>query len=500
MSVKKSEYEGIYNEILKFTDFVSTYHYSPEYIKKQTGISKYRIADILSVKIKDDVNDENAERFKALLPKLKHFIEAETADSDYIKLNGENFYECYYELTSEFNDIKQNMLIELLQSYISKINENYNTIIDRIKSKDECIHSAIEDQIKYLTDQASEYECLLSEGYCYSTGEYDENDEPVEVYVELSDDEKKEFREKADDIWNKISDLKETQEVIMKHSEITDYKERISLNSKKLYRRKLQEDRIKSLTEDQQKAFFGIYFPKCVDRNGFLIPDHFGSGIHLISMKIGETVQAKKWVVPEYLEKYKMGDSIPELKPVGKTYNVYILIHKHKRVFFKGMMEKKSVKWGPFTLNTYSNNEAKRVMRSLTKTSAEIKRKVFDFLKKEFYVFVPQNATDQEYYKLISEYTDILSLKVPVASSSDYSIEQIYRVAYEICNESNGKYIFSNELINDIVWKLKFKPAHWLFMMYVQSYYYKHNEIKSLLEYIENEKEKEKRQEKEMDL
>ena len=69
MSVKKSEYEGIYNEILKFTDFVSTYHYSPEYIKKQTGISKYRIADILSVKIKDDVNDENAERFKALLPK-----------------------------------------------------------------------------------------------------------------------------------------------------------------------------------------------------------------------------------------------------------------------------------------------------------------------------------------------------------------------------------------------------------------------------------------------
>ena len=151
-------------------------------------------------------------------------------------------------------------------------------------------------------------------------------------------------------------------------------------------------------------------------------------------------------------------------------------------------------------MNTYSNNEAKRVMRSLTKTSAEIKSKVFDFLKKEFYFFVPQNETDQEYFKLISEYTDILSLKVPVASSSDYSVEQIYRVAYEICNESNGKYIFSNELINDIVWKLKFKPAHWLFMMYVQSYYYKHNEIKSLLEYIENEKEKEKRQEKEMDL
>ena len=37
-------------------------------------------------------------------------------------------------------------------------------------------------------------------------------------------------------------------------------------------------------------------------------------------------------------------------------------------------------------------------------------------------------------------------------------------------------------------------------MMYVQSYYYKHNEIKSLLEYIENEKEKEERQGKETDL
>ena len=499
MSVKESEYEGIYNEILTFTDFVSTYHYSPEYIKKQTGISKYRIADILSVKIKYDVNDENAELFKALLPKLKHFIEAETADSDYIKLNGEDFYKCYYELTSEFNDINQNMLIELIQSSISMINERYNTIIDHLKSKDESIHSAIEDQIKDLDDQASEYEFLLSKGYCYSTGEYDENDEPVDVYIELSDDEKKEYREKADEIWNKISDLRETQEIIMKYSKITDYKERISLNSKKLYRKKLQEKRIKGLTADQQKAFLLIYFPKCVDRNGFLIPDHFGSGIHLISMKIGETVQAKIWVVPKYLEKYKMGDSIPELKPVGKTYNVYFLIHKHKRVFFKGMM-KKSVKRRLFAANTYSNNVAKHIIRSLTNASAEIKRKVFDFLKKEFYFFVPQNETDQEYYKLISEYADILSLKFPVASSSDYSVEQIYRVAYEICNESNGKYIFSNELVNDIVWKLKFKPIHWLFMMYVQSYYYKHNEIKSLLEYIENEKEKEERQGKETDL
>ena len=180
----------------------------------------------MSVKIKDDVNDENAEQFKALLPKLKHFIEAETADSDYIKLNGENFYECYYALTSEFNDIKQNMLIELIQSSISMINEKYNTIIDHLKSKDESIHSAIDDQIKDLDDQASEYEFLLSKGYCYSTGEYDENDEPVEVYIELSDDEKKEYREKADEIWNEISDLKEMQEKITKRSEITDYKER----------------------------------------------------------------------------------------------------------------------------------------------------------------------------------------------------------------------------------------------------------------------------------
>ncbi|HRR76720.1 MAG TPA: hypothetical protein P5191_07895 [Ruminococcus sp.] len=500
MCVKKSEYEGIYNEILKFADFVSTYHYSPEYIKKQTGISKYRIIDILSVKIKDDVNDENAERFKELLPKLKHFIETETADSDYIKLNGNDFYNCYYTLTSEFNEIKQSKLVELLQSSINKINKDYNTIIARLKAGDETIHSAIEDQINALNDQASEYECLLSEGHCYSTGEYDENDEPVDVYVELSDDEKKEYREKADELWNKISDLKKTQEILMKHSKITDYKERISLNSKKLYRRKLQGDRIKSLTEDQQKALLSLYFPKCVDRKGFLIPDHFGSGIRLISMKIGETDQAKIWAVPEYLEKYKMGDSIPVLKSAGKTYNVYILIHKHKRVFFKGMMKKKSVKLSFFAANTYSNSGAKRIMRSLTNASAEIKRKVFDFLKKEFYVFVPQNETDQEYYKLISEYADILSLKLPAASSSDYSVEQIYRVAYEICNESNGKYIFSNELVNDIVWKLKFKPAHWLFMMYVQSYFYKHNEIKSLLEYIENEKEKEKQQENEIDL
>jgi|GEM_PF-4303997 len=192
MCVKKSEYEGIYNEILKFADFVSTYHYSPEYIKKQTGISKYRIIDILSVKIKDDVNDENAERFKELLPKLKHFIETETADSDYIKLNGNDFYNCYYTLTSEFNEIKQSKLVELLQSSINKINKDYNTIIARLKAGDETIHSAIEDQINALNDQASEYECLLSEGHCYSTGEYDENDEPVDVYVELSDDEKKE--------------------------------------------------------------------------------------------------------------------------------------------------------------------------------------------------------------------------------------------------------------------------------------------------------------------
>lgn len=43
---------------------------------------------------------------------------------------------------------------------------------------------------------ASEYEGLLHQELCYSTGEYDENDEPIYVYTELPEDEKEEYRKK----------------------------------------------------------------------------------------------------------------------------------------------------------------------------------------------------------------------------------------------------------------------------------------------------------------
>ena len=49
---------------------------------------------------------------------------------------------------------------------------------------------------------------------------------------------------------------------------------------------------------------------------------------------------------------------------------------------------------------------------------------------------------------------------------------------------------FQTNLVNDITTELQFKPIHWLIAMYVQSYYYKHNEIKSLIRVIEIEDER----------
>ena len=207
----------------------------------------------------------------------------------------------------------------------------------------------------------------------------------------------------------------------------------------------MQKERIKSLTEDQQRAILSIFFSMCIDKNGYLIPDHFGSGINLIEMNAGKSNQASVWVTPQSIKKYTVGKALPKLESNTKTYPIYLLIMEHKRVFFNGVMKSRLNGWEKAVKCFYSKEIIMQVIKKIATISKEARQQVLCYLKDEFYLGLPHNTKDRDYFKLISEYIDILSLKLPIATSSDFSKGHIYRIAYEICSNSNGKYLFSNK-------------------------------------------------------
>ncbi len=476
MNSQKLDYTQIYNDIKEFKEFIYLNNFKMPYLIKHVGISGYALRSIMEINNIDDIISENAHKLNKILPALKKFMETEISYSEYQKINKNNFFSLYTELKTEFPDIRQGDLISSAEKEITRINKAYLAKNEFIFNDAACYAAMIENRIEALTDEVSEYDFLLAMGHCYYTGEYDENDEPIEEYVALSDEERKEYKKISGKLWREIKFLEKKKNELKR---ITGFTDRIERNSKGLHRKNLQEKKSYEFSSDQQKAILLVYLSHCLDKRGYILPDHFKSGITLINRKVGGTTESKKWATEENIK--KLGDN-KGLQHFPADSPVYQFICSHKNVFFNSIVCRYPRGWN---IREYSKYPIKKVMKRLFAAPSDVRQQIFDFLKSDFRFSVPRTAKEREKFKIISEYLDILSMKLPVADASRYSNLHIYRVAYEICAESDGKYIFSNELIDDIVWELKFKPVHWLVMMYIQAYYYKHKELKSLMKFIE---------------
>lgn len=229
---------------------------------------------------------------------------------------------------------------------------------------------------------------------------------------------------------------------------------------------------------DQQRAILEAYYEKCTDDDGYLLPDHFGSGIQLLDFieekpifkgnwkKIKVIKRAEPWATEANLKQYNWGKKLPDINENDPVYQLVLL---HERVFF---------------INT-SAEQTYEIIKMIKNAPNEVKNQVFVYLKDKFGLFTPKSKKERDYYKTLAEYYDILSLKTPVANASEYSKEKIYRLLYEIAAASNGKLKFSNEIVEQAYIYLKFKAIHWTFHMYIYHFLFKYKSIDTLLLFIE---------------
>ena len=230
----------------------------------------------------------------------------------------------------------------------------------------------------------------------------------------------------------------------------------------------------------QQKAILEIFFDLCTDQDGYVLPDHFGSGVSLAREIEEKVVWTGGWYNrhgiqkvtywTKYDESFDYDYNVP-INIIAPSDPVYRLIQDHPNVFF----------------HDPSTEKVKSFMMMLREEPQDVRSKLFRKLVEESAPIMSRTAEARRYCGILSEYYDILSLQIPVANFKYYSREDIYRIVYEIAAASNGSITFSNELVQSVYLRIHFKAHHWQLQMYLSQYYYHHKEFDSLIEFIEKE-------------
>ena len=427
------------------------------YIAEQTGIPKNDVIKFLQfgderVEIK---NDSELNYFFDVAKKIQVLLDKESKSVFYTLIED---YEYFWKISQQLRD---------------ELGYRAGDLVDRIKEK-------IKDSFRLQdADEEVDYTCFLIEkygidGYCKRSDALNAYYDPYSEYFEVLTDE--------------IIKYRNDYEEFCKFKNIDR-----SYSRKKRMEKSLQRINTHSIAEkdfifkaDQQRTILEAYYEKCTDDEGYLLPDHFGSGIQLLDFIDEKPViqkgwkyikRAEPWATAGNLKQFKFGDKLPE---ISQNNPVYQLILRHKRVFFSETS----------AVQTFD------LIKRIKDSSPKVKYDVFSFLKDRFDIFTPKSKKDCEYYKALAEYYDILSLKPPVADVSNYSKEMIYRAVYEIA-ASSGKLKFSNELVEQAYIYLHFRSIHWTFHMYLCHFLFKYKSLEPLLrlieeksrEYDENDKE-----------
>ena len=338
---------------------------SVQSIHNQTGIARNILDDLFTIFDEEIIDDKTVRLCQRIAPKIHTFMEIETKRFTYQKLPPHEYWEMYKKLIEEFSFRNQDEIITLATQKLKASDAQYRYLtsmrfmeltaetygIDRAADIADLESSRqMQEYVDALTAEALWYDDILANGHCYWVEDADGN--PIEQYVALSAEETAHYDQLSDQLWSQIASLyematptlTETEEAVAvkdeeaaKHDynllQDKQYQHKMDsiANAKELHRKKLQESKSNSLSVDQQKAILSVFLDKCFDENGYLLPDHFGSGIQLISKGVGYKLPSYQWATADNIETYDIGVGLLE---TDQSDPVHQFISVHKRVLF----------------------------------------------------------------------------------------------------------------------------------------------------------------------
>ena len=480
-----------------------------------TGISQKQLKTILDTYCAPDCDEEIqsdiAKKYLHLKDNVESFVTTFDPYGSFIRMPDIDFINLLDELKDEFPEMTYDRIIEKSTKSLS---DQYNlaeksavlrqqdALSEQYGSKAETA-SYISDYIEMLERESNALSAELVNccneldfGISLPTGEYDEEDNPIEEIITLSEEERERHEKEAEQLKSQISIIRDIineyrtvcgEENVQAAQELQrkiDTKIRKAKLPFSILREKnidsfnckqFQLDRLHLLSAHQQRSIFQDFYQLCFDEKGFVLPKHLKTGINLAKLNVTSD---------DTLLKHLKANNACQLPEKYMDSDVFLLIYNHKNVLFHDT----STTDTPFCTKTHLS----RVMVEILHAPREIQSKTLYFLKDNFHVAKPDSPQARLYNKTISEYLDLLSMELPVKGYEQYGFEQIYCIAYRICEESKGEYVFSYRLVRDILLATRSKSPYWLYMMYIYSYYHKHRETDSIIEYIEEEKQNSK--------
>ena len=484
------------------------------YIRDQTGLDASEITAFFE--IADDMAKADGFDYDRIYKAMKRFFESELAVGNFHYIEAPVFSDIIGKLTEEFHLSNS----ELEKRIKKRINTNFSEQeteknmevmdgfldyqirkhgIENIMDMSELLEARRQKR-KELRAEYERLEDLLTYGISFAVDIDPETGEYIEEEYTFSPEEIADIVKQRSELQTKIQQA-ESEIAQLMHQDKQDWEEYSALlcnqtasddsafsESRRMKKAESRTNRKGIAKEDyvydavQQKAILDIFFDLCTDQNGYVLPDHFGSGVNL-AREIEEKItwqgnwknfrgiqKVTYWANYDSSFEYGYHEPIERIEPSDPVYR---LIAEHQNVFF----------------HDPSREKIETFLKIFREVPQGVRKKLLRKLVDESTPIMSRTAKARAYCGILSEYYDILSLQIPVANYKFYSREEIYRIVYEIAAASNGSVTFSNELVQSVYLRIHFKAHHWQLQMYLSQYYYHHKEFDSLIEFIEKETE-----------
>ena len=498
--LSEKELDNLSKEI---NDDFSELNVSSKYVTSQTGIDSDDLRTFINLVKGECDRALEDEEYLDIYKRFKEFYNLESTNGKYTKLDNELFFgihEKLREIIKLSNRVQVKMINDKMKEihkrfYLEESDEriSFDEYLMTVYSSNELeekgkIRSVINDKIKELE---------IIEDFGLNVNGIDECGETVPISTINTPEEESELLLRCEKLKQEIETLlkkiNEYNEKDKKHFEnytrmyknISPYKYSCRRNRPEIKIERHYFNKPSNFSTDQQRAILEAYFDKCTDKEGYLLPDYFGTGVKLLNYidevpirittgfwKFKYIKRAEPWIKNSEFKKYDWGEKLPG---INKNDYVYKLILMHKKTFFSDA----------------SIENTRIIVRHIKYSPPEIRKKIFNYLNNEYSIIIPKSNKAFEYYKALAEYYDLFSMLPATKNADKYSLGQIYRALYEIAAQSGGELVFSNEMVEQANSFInKFNDKHWILHIYVFNYVYKHKSIDTLINFIEEENDK----------
>lgn len=480
---------------------------------------------IASEMTEKDISDEDISEHGANLEKLDQFIqkyfynEIETTFLQPWFMTDQEFQHLYDILYSEFKSIlTRGKLSSVLRQKLTYRHENASAYYPLFFFQDFCVcrngwdeeqrrssimeskyrQDEIEDEIYHIDSELTLYNDAMTKGLEEIIGFDEEEGDYIYKYTQLTKEEFDSFQNECDKLTQRREELEQELEKECSIATSQEIQAVIAANAKdkadflerdyfafydmdkheKNNLRNIDSHSLansSNLTAVQKRSILEIFLDHCMDARGYLIPEHFGSGIGLLAKDI-QYIQVcfhfkrkpslDRWCTEEMRAKFPCGSSLPI-----QNGDIFDYLRGHMAVFYQETQIK----------------DLEEAYQMICDAPDDLQKKVRATLQIRYLGMTP-HITNSFYYRMRSEYFDILSQRDANVQYKKYTKKrdyEIYRIVYEYCAEPNSQCFFSHELLDTIIRSFQRDEKSWILHMCLVNYYLQRRSFDRLLEYIE---------------